>query len=80
MERREKIESLDIVIKRRQNDPQLELFCSIPQIGEKRAKILYEKFGSIYNLCQASEDEISSLEDIGKKTAKTIMDTLKNEQ
>ena len=79
MDKRKDIDSLDLVIKRRHNDPQLELFCSIPGIGGKRATLLYEKYHSIYNLCHADPEEIADLNGLGPKTAATIIESLKNE-
>jgi len=78
-EKRNNIENMDIVVKRKHNDPQLNLFCSIPNIGAKKAKVLYEKYNSIHNLCQATIEDIESMPGFGNKTAKTILSTLRND-
>jgi len=78
MKKRENISDLDVVIKRIHNDPQLNLFCSIPNIGTKKAKALYEKYNSMTNLCCSTVNDIQMLPGFGMKTAKHIIDTLRN--
>lgn len=77
IEKRSKLDPLDFVIKRRLNDPQLEMFASIAGIGGKRAKTLMEKFESIQNLCNASEQDIAEIEGLGPRTAELIYNSLK---
>jgi len=76
-EKRSELDPLDFVIKRRLNDPQLEMFASIAGIGGKRAKVLMEVFGSIENLCKATEAEICEIEGLGPKTAELIYNSLR---
>lgn len=78
LKKRSKMDDLSVVVKRHSNDPQLNLFCSIPNIGGKKAKQLYEEFGSIYKLCNATVDDIVTLDGFGQKTAETIINSLRN--
>ena len=79
LDKRKDIDNMDIVIKRKYNDPQLNLFCSIPHIGGKKAKTLYDKYNSIQNLCEATPEDIESIPGFGEKTAKTILEALRND-
>ncbi len=51
----------------------------IPFVGEGAARLLAEKFHSIDALMKASEEELASIEGIGEKTAKSIVDFFRNE-
>lgn len=45
---------------------------SLPNIGPVNAKRLLEHFGSVYNIINASEEELQEVEGIGKKMAREI--------
>jgi len=77
LDKRSKLDPLDFVIKRRLNDPQLEMFASIASIGGKRAKSLMEHFDSIINLCNSEESEIAEIEGLGPRTAELIYNSLR---
>jgi len=49
---------------------QIQTIATLPGVGEVYAKKLLEKFGSIYNLVNASVDEIEKV--VGKKRAEKI--------
>ena len=51
----------------------------IPLVGERAAKLIAQRFGSIDALYAASEEELSSINDIGEKSAKSIKTYLNNE-
>lgn len=59
-----------------QKERQLLTVCSLPRIGPQRAASLLERFGSVRRIFLASEKELLSMEGIGKKTVKGIMDFL----
>lgn len=44
----------------------------IKEVGEKMAKVLAKRFKSIDTLCQVSEEELLSIEDVGPVVAKAI--------
>lgn len=77
IEKRSTLDPLDFVIKRRLNDPQLEMFASIAGIGGKRATLLMEKFGSIQNLCNTDESKIAEIDGLGPRTAELIYNSLR---
>ena len=45
---------------------------NIPEIGEKRRNILWQHFGSIVSIRQATLEEISALPGMGKKAAQSV--------
>ena len=50
--------------------------CAIPGVGVPMSKKLLKKFGSVRGVSQASEEDLLSIEKLGKKTAKSILETL----
>lgn len=54
------------------SEKQEYLVSSFPNIGPKTSRQLLEEFGSIYNLVNASKDEISQVQNVGDKKAKEI--------
>ena len=52
----------------------------IPLVGKKTAKILAQHFENLDSLMLAKVDELSSLQDIGEKSAKTIFDYFSNQE
>jgi ERCC4-type nuclease len=50
----------------------------IPGIGNKYAKILMKKFGSVQELSLAGVDEMSKIKGVGKKKAESIYKSLRN--
>jgi len=49
-------------------------------VGEHTAKLLAGAFGSIENLAQASEEELTSIREVGPQVAASIVDFFKNEE
>lgn len=55
-------------------DPRVAQFMGVfSGVGEQRAKVLVEKFATLYNLLQASPKEIAQCSGIGEKLAITIL-------
>ena len=52
------------------------VLASIPGVGEKLARKLLERFGSIKNIADASIKEIMEVEKVGEKKAKKIKEVL----
>ncbi|MDI6781816.1 MAG: NAD-dependent DNA ligase LigA [bacterium] len=52
----------------------------IPQVGSKMSTVLAEYFGSLENICQATNEELLSIPDIGPKTALCITTFFSQEQ
>jgi ERCC4-type nuclease len=52
------------------------ILSSFPHIGEKRAKNLLSRFGSIDGLVGASLEQLQEVEDIGPVVAKSLYETL----
>lgn len=50
----------------------------IPGVGEKMAKVLAQKFGSLERLAAASLEELMSVEGVGEETARSISDYFRN--
>ncbi|CAM1310180.1 C19orf40 (predicted) [Pycnogonum litorale] len=48
----------------------LRSLCMVPSLGDKKARLLLEKFKSLRNICNASEEELMKV--IGKGHAKTV--------
>ena len=51
----------------------------IPEVGDRAAQILAEAYGSIDRVLDADEDSLTSLPDIGQKTAAGIVEFFRNE-
>lgn len=51
---------------------QMDMLGTLPGIGPEKAEQLLEKLGSIEQVFQATEQELTSVEGIGKKTAQRI--------
>jgi len=51
----------------------------IPLVGERAAKLIAQRFGSMDALYAATEEELSAINDIGEKSAKSIKTYLNNE-
>lgn len=52
----------------------------IRQVGQKAAKILSAHFGTLDALCNASLEELTSLNDVGEITARNIIEWLSSDQ
>ena len=52
----------------------------IRQVGQKAAKVLAQRFGSLEKLEQAGVEELTAVEDIGEITARSIVDWLHSPQ
>jgi len=78
MDKRKNLDDLDVIVKRHHNDPQLNLFASISNIGATKAKVLKEAFNSMGDLCKATQEDIKELDGFGQKTANNIYNTLRN--
>ncbi len=65
-------------IKRSKKMPLNRLICAlgIPNIGSATSKVLEERFGSLRNLMNASYEELISINEIGEKTAVSIIQFL----
>ena len=64
---------LAAIEKSKQNDLSRLLFAfGIRQVGQKAGKILAARFGSLDALAQASEEELTAIDDIGGITAKYL--------
>lgn len=65
----------------KQRDLSRLLFAfGIRHVGEKAAKILSNRFGSLDNLLNASPDELTEIRDIGETTAQSICSWREQEQ
>lgn len=63
------------------NDLSRLLFAfGIRQVGQKAAKVLAARFGSLEALCQASLEELTAVEDIGEITARSLTEWLSSQQ
>ena len=54
------------------------VFERIEGIGEKKRKALFQKFGTLENIKRASEEELATVEGIGKKRARQIKEFLES--
>ena len=52
----------------------------IRNVGEHTAKLLADAFGSVENLAQASEEELTSIREVGPQVAESITDFFKNRE
>jgi DNA ligase (NAD+) len=53
--------------------PRFLFALGIPEVGERTAEILAERFGSLEVLSRATEEELTSIRDIGPRTAEAIV-------
>jgi DNA ligase (NAD+) len=52
----------------------------IRNVGEHTAKLLASAFGSVENLAQANEEELTSIREVGPQVAESITDFFKNQE
>ncbi|GFO68951.1 DNA ligase [Geomonas limicola] len=52
----------------------------IRNVGEHTAKLLANAFGSVENLAQATEEELTSIREVGPQVAESITDFFKNQE
>lgn len=72
---------LDAIEASKQNDVSRLIYAlGIRQVGEKAAKILAKKFGSLDALMQADSAALTEIRDIGAITAESIVSWFANEQ
>lgn len=57
-------------------EKQLRVICALPNIGPERAKRLLTRFGSVRKILRASKSELLSVDGIGEKTIRQIMDLI----
>lgn len=63
------------------NDLSKLLFAfGIRQVGQKAAKILAARFGTLDALCAATLEELTAVDDVGEITARNIVEWLSNDQ
>ncbi|MCD8334574.1 MAG: NAD-dependent DNA ligase LigA [Clostridiales bacterium] len=72
---------LNVLEKSKQNDLS-KLLCAfgIRQVGSKAAKVLARQFGSLDRLMEATEEELTTVDDIGAITAQSIVRWFANPQ
>ena len=58
---------------------QLFILQGLPGIGRERAELLLEYFGSVRAVIEAEENELLQVRGVGKETAKSIREVLKEE-
>ena len=69
------------IAKSRENDLWRLLFAlGIRQVGEKAAKVLAARFGSFDALANASEEELTAIDDVGPITARYLREWLESPQ
>jgi len=75
-------ENLIAAIEKSKEQGLARLLCAfgIRQVGSKAAKVLAKRYATLDDLISASEEELTSVDDIGPVTAKYIVDWFKNEQ
>ena len=75
-------ENLIAAIERsRENDLSRLLFAfGIRQVGQKAAKTLAARFGTLDALCAATMEDLTAVEDVGEITARNIVEWLANPQ
>lgn len=72
---------IDAINKSKENTLDKLIFAlGIRHIGKKAAKILAEHIDSIYDLFETSEEELSSIDEIGPKMAKSIVEFMQKEK
>lgn len=73
--------AVEAIAKSRENDLWRLLFAlGIRQVGEKAAKVLAARFGSFDALANASEEELTAIDDVGPITARYLRDWLESPQ
>lgn len=75
-------ENLMAAIERsKENDLSRLLFAfGIRQVGQKAAKVLSSRFGTLDALCAASVEELTAVDDVGEITARNIVEWLADPQ
>ncbi len=69
------------IYKSRDNDLWRLIFAlGIRQVGEKAAKVLARRFGTMQALSQATEEELTSIDDVGPITAAYIRQWMESPQ
>ena len=73
--------AVEAIAKSRENDLWRLLFAlGIRQVGEKAAKVLAARFGSFDALANASEEELTAIDDVGPITARSLREWLESPQ
>ena len=73
--------AVEAIAKSRENDLWRLLFAlGIRQVGEKAAKMLAARFGSFDALANASEEELTAIDDVGPITARYLREWLESPQ
>ena len=73
--------AVEAIAKSRENDLWRLLFAlGIRQVGEKAAKVLAARFGSFDALANASEEELTAIDDVGPITARYLREWLDSPQ
>lgn len=73
--------TVEAITKSRENDLWRLLFAlGIRQVGEKAAKVLAARFGSFDALANASEEELTAIDDVGPITARYLREWLESPQ
>ena len=73
--------AVEAIAKSRENDLWRLLFAlGIRQVGEKAAKVLAARFGSFDALANASEEELTAIDDVGPITARYLREWLESPQ
>ena len=73
--------AVEAIAKSRENDLWRLLFAlGIRQVGEKAAKVLAARFGSFDALTNASEEELTAIDDVGPITARYLREWLESPQ
>lgn len=75
-------ENLIAAIERsKSNDLSRLLFAfGIRQVGQKAAKVISARFGTLDSLCAASVEDLTAVDDVGEITAQNIIDWLSSDQ
>ena len=73
--------AVEAIAKSRENDLWRLLFAlGIRQVGEKAAKVLAARFGSFDALANATEEELTAIDDVGPITARYLREWLESPQ
>lgn len=75
-------ENLIAAIEKSKEQGLARLLCAfgIRQVGSKAAKVLAKRYSSLDDLMVATEEELTSIDDVGPITARYIVDWFQNEQ